>query len=751
MDQVHRKKKSPTDRDLLRIATFILFDAVVFHEVLSGVSPAVRSLRKSTQPYQTFLEAEWEKILKVDYAPVFGIAYQVLQSFPTSPNTEALIKEIIDTALSIIASGILLKHDFMGRLYHKLLLRTTGHYYATYYTSIPAAWLLANLIFKTPHPSWSFSELNRIGRFRILDPACGSGTLLSAAYMAVRDLYIRTMPVKLDLAKLHNILLEKVIHGWDILEYAAHLTLTTLALHYNRSTINKSSVFVIPCGVSHTGIVRLGSLDKLRAQTTFLGRGFTQTTTKKTLEGIREQEIPDQDYDVVIMNPPFSRSAKPNVKFGYSDPKSKTLMEKELRTLGAEIGASGIGQAGLGAYFMLLGLKLLKEDGRIGVVIPRAMLSGVSWAIIRDKYLEQCEIEYVVSNYDPGDKEKGIDPWCWSENTDLGEVLIIARKCSRPKRDNRVIFINLWNKPRNEIEALLISQQVIREKGKLTRNIQNDEWHNVVLKDKQIGAIYQVPQEILQRNWLLPCVFSSPQLNAFNLNLVSKKSVFVEFGALTNKLGIDIKQVKDNFEKSDMATANRLVWGHQAVMNTILLSPIHVGYGQPKHGQKSVLLHTRGASTILVAERPHLSTECLLAMKSPLPVLTTAFWEVNLKEPSWEHCLLLWLNSTYCFMQFLGCSTSSMGDIFKMKKEQLYHMPVIDPSSIPLTTAKLFFESIQRIVFLPYGEEFALAAQKGGSRFNIDKFFSENLELPSIPPEIYRLLASDPIVSKSRL
>lgn len=127
-------------------------------------------------------------------------------------------------AVDAVRSGILLKHDFMGRIYHKLLLSTTGHYYATYYTSIPAAWLLSGLLLREPNPAWKLGDLASYDDFHLIDPACGSGTLLSAAYSAIKDGYIKNATGKLDVDLLHEILLSRTIYGYDVLDFAAHLT-----------------------------------------------------------------------------------------------------------------------------------------------------------------------------------------------------------------------------------------------------------------------------------------------------------------------------------------------------------------------------------------------------------------------------------------------------------------------------------------------------------------------------------------------
>jgi len=304
MAKQRKTSKVQGNRDLLRIASFILFDAAVFHEALSATHKHVESLRRRTKPLQSFLDTEWQKILAINYEPVFRLSRDILISFPSSQETEWMLGRVCDSALSAASSGVLLRHDFMGRVYHKLLLRTTGHYYATYYTSVPAATLLANLAVKSPHPTWKLDQFDDLAGFRVIDPACGSGTLLSATYMALKDAYILSRPEPLDLAGLHRALVTDVLHGWDVLDFAAHLTLTTLSLHSNRVSVREANVYTLPAGETG-GAVRLGSLDRLIPQQELLGHGFTRSSVKKGLSGGREQEVPVEPYDLVIMNPPF--------------------------------------------------------------------------------------------------------------------------------------------------------------------------------------------------------------------------------------------------------------------------------------------------------------------------------------------------------------------------------------------------------------------------------------------------------------
>lgn len=296
------------EHDLLRIAAFMLFDAMLFHLVLANGRPEVESFSsRGKKRWKVFLREEWQNIrANINYKPVFNLAIDIIDALPASPDTEAILEGLAKAAEDAVASGILLKHDFLGRIYHKLLLSTTGHYYATYYTSLPAAWMLAGLTLRRDSDHWSLDNLEDIADFSILDPACGSGTLLSAAYAAIKDAYLTGAEGELDLDTLHELLLGDVIHGWDVLDFAAHLSLTTLALHSDRVTTDHSNILRMPLGASGSR-VQLGSLDRLQKAVDLKGVALTEPVEELDFESNREVDVPNRQYDVVMMNPPFSR------------------------------------------------------------------------------------------------------------------------------------------------------------------------------------------------------------------------------------------------------------------------------------------------------------------------------------------------------------------------------------------------------------------------------------------------------------
>jgi len=765
-DEAERKAPSFKE-DLTKMAIFIIFNGLLFHQVLSSRHYQINGLEKAPDlNLLGFVKKEWEKIMKINYLPIFTLAFEIVNCLPVSPETDEIFKTLKPIVFEVISSRVLLKHDLMGRVYHKLLLNTTGEYYASYYTSIPAATLLSNLTVKTENPDleWDFSDLEKLKKLKIVDPACGSGTLLSGIYAALKNEYVLAhyrnengKSRKLDLSLFHKVMIEDVLQGWDVLDYAGHLTLTTLALHNPDGLFDHCNIYTLLSGKGENDVIYLGSLSLLeKGQTSIPFKEFTMPLTEKSLKAERKVyfKILPNSVDVVIMNPPFSRSAgKVNVKFGYTEEEVRKQMNQKLKKLGESFGYKRVGHAGLGAYFVILADNLLKQGGRLALVIPRAILSGVSWKEIRDLLVKNYEVEYVVSNYDPGDKELGVEPWNWSENTDLGEVLIVARKTNKPLEERFTTFINLWNKPANELEALKVVSDSIRVRKKFSEYLLEKGRYEVLKLEKEKGVVYNVPQRLLTRSFLTFCLFANPELN----KLVFSLTYTPPFGLVPlinlvledRKLGVDRKEIRETFESTDVITPYKVLWGTSVSMNELCLDSSYVRYGRLKKKDDSIY---ECAANLLIAENLHLKTESLTATYSEEKVLATTFWEIRL-DPQTSKLLTLWLNSTFGFLILLSNSINSQGDRFIIKKGHLVSLPVIDVSLLTKKqkeTLLELYENLKNEPFMPFPEEFKLASEGKGVRKQIDDAFIKLLNLKLDLQPYYETLAKEPILTLER-
>jgi hypothetical protein len=732
--------------DLLRIAIFVLFDAMIFQGLVAERYPNdIQNVNANTkQGRRNFLLDNWGKILNIDYQQIFQISRDILDTIPNTEFWNKHLQEMARAASGVQGSGVLAKHDFMGRLFHKLLLKTTGEAFATNYTAIPTASLLARLAVNMDDRPLSSVEI--IKKRTIGDFACGSGTLLSAAYTAYRDRYVSDTTERLDLVEFHKTLMEHCVWGLDVLDYAAHLTLTTLALHGKAAIFDRANIWRIPIGKTSrkNSPLYLGSLDLYSNSLT--GWAFVEEEEGKSFDGSTAERINPPMFDLLLMNPPFSRSSGPKVTFAYDLP-NKPELDKRMKSLAKQYGLGSIGTAGMGAYFVPLAIRYLKDGGRMGFVLPRSALSGVSWEDIRKAVTAECHLEMIISNFDPGHipinedgtKGKRIRGWAFSEETNIGEFLFIAKK-TNDRQDAKTRFVNLFSFPANEFEAMHLADRILY-------NHKTETDAELLLDGIVIGTTYTIPQELLMgKNWLFPCAWASRDLNDFGISLSEERGL-VPLGDLVISTGCDISPEKKMFEESSVQTAYDILWTHGMEQNSLVLHPSQVGWGSPKRTRKdSDDFFERHKGHLLLAERPHLKTTPTFAIYTKEAILSTPLWEICLKEKRFYKALTLWFNSTYGIFLYAMSATSSQGEILKLKKDQLEKLPVLNPGTIDLRAANALFEKLSTATITDLETSWTDAANAKGVRYEIDRFFSEYL-VTKLTTAQYRLLATEPAVT----
>ena len=238
-----------------KVSALVLANALIFQEQLAATDGRITPLRKLEKDKDIMgaTAKHWRWIWEeINYVPIFQIGERVLEELPTSSNTERPLRALLIEAKSICSEQAALRHDLMGRIYHWLLHH--AKYLGTYYTSIPAATLLMKLALAA---EWKqdFGDPSELAAFKVADLACGTGTLLMAAAQAFLDVYIRRRAASgrsleaHDLSTLHKALMENMLHGYDVLPSAVHLTASTLALLAPEVAFRRMNLYVMPLGM----------------------------------------------------------------------------------------------------------------------------------------------------------------------------------------------------------------------------------------------------------------------------------------------------------------------------------------------------------------------------------------------------------------------------------------------------------------------------------------------------------------------
>ena len=115
------------------------------------------------------------------------------------------------------------------------------------------------------------------------------------------------------------------------------------------------------------------------------------------------------------------------------------MLQKALSKQAKSLGVSAT--AGLGALFVPLAKRHVKLGGRIAFVLPVALATGEAWSAIRRLIANDFHLEVVITSHD-------FERPNFSENTDLSEILFIARRLRRKEKPGATNYVNLWRNPR---------------------------------------------------------------------------------------------------------------------------------------------------------------------------------------------------------------------------------------------------------------------------------------------------------------
>ena len=452
---------TPAKRGMLVVAT-----AMLFHHRLQEHLPPIRPAGYdgpwspsnpalcAAEPDTTvgkFLEA-WRGILAVDYRPVFETARVALLALPTTPDIAQAVYALAGEVARIAGLVHGLRHDLLGRIFHRVL--DTARYDGSFYTSTPAAVLLAALAIRAEDCDWS--DPNAIERLRICDPACGTGTLLMAAAERIRDLRQQAGPIDDEAEQLLALaLVENVLWGYDINLTATHMAASTLGMLSPSTKFGRMNVHRTLLGV-YEGTPYLGSLEFLTGQPRLAG--WPSISQQVDDDGEPPEQPPKMD--LVIMNPPFTRDSLRHDQFSRNDELALKHREKAIvETLDDPEAARLSGGAN---SFLVLAENLSNAtSATLAVVLPTAIATNPAASGTRKYLAENFHVDAIVSSHDP-------ERINMSENTSISEMLLVCRRRESGELKPPTQFINLAVNPANAPNAEQLTQQIAGGSGDFT-------------------------------------------------------------------------------------------------------------------------------------------------------------------------------------------------------------------------------------------------------------------------------------------
>jgi hypothetical protein len=463
---------SPPGDEPANMGALVMINAMVFQERLASINPDVQPLeatREHGHISKAILTRAWDVILDEDYWPIFQMARDIASKLSDVESSEVL-DECAQTAERLLAMRVVGRHDLAGRIFNRLV--SDRKFFAAYYTSIPAATLLAGLaLLPDRWPQVDWVKVADLHKFRIIDPACGTGTLLMASYRQIVDNHLLASGESASMTELHKALMEEIICGADVVQAAIHVTAATLAAMSPAIKFSQMSLHTLKLGVDQSGAIWLGSLDWLVAPQV---QSFFSTTGEQigAKSGITGTLVPRPNVDLVISNPPYTRRGSDSgheeaITRVFALPEGDKQAQEKIAKRTSELlrGTAANQMAGHGSSFTVLADRLVKPGGRVALVLPITCQAGERWTDVRSMLSSHYQIEFVVSSHDPELRTMSYD-------TKIAEILLVARRLhDGEKPSKRGVFVNLWRAPRLVTDALAILNGVsLASQGALHRS-----------------------------------------------------------------------------------------------------------------------------------------------------------------------------------------------------------------------------------------------------------------------------------------
>ena len=651
-----------------RMACAIIANAMIFHERIAGMHEGIQPLNlvcgnSVPDPQDRTLDA-WTAILKINYWPIFAIGKDLLEQLPSDIALRVL-RRLRQTAASVNGTGVNNAHDLNGRVFQRLI--SDRKYLATFYTLPASAALLARLaVAKMEGVDWG--DPVAIGRLRVGDFACGTGALLSAVYEQIAS---RHESAGGDAEAIHPVMMEEVLYGCDVMPSAIHITGSTLAGIQPEVGYRQSRLYTMAYGRQKDESVKIGSLEFLQSssQPALFNTSDPALRTGSLGEATATQviaEIPDLNYHLAIMNPPFTSNTKHfdaeegvlNAAFAAFDSSDIDQGDMAARMKWMTSNTCYHGHAGLASAFASLANRKVRSGGVVAFVLPFTSINGASWTKFREliatKYTDITVVSIAANGKDMS----------FSSDTGMAECLLVARRIEEGENpDIRAKFVSLASRPVGFAGASEIANSILEATE--IRNLEGGPYGgtDIHIGESRVGEVLNAPIGEFENGWGAARIKdasiaqASHSLSTGELRLPAESKALevaiVPLGEMAVR-GLDhqlfiSKAHKGPFTKTaPSATATYpSLWNHNAKKESRLIC-IPDSQMQVRPG-----MERRAEEVWSMASRTHLNSEFTFGSQALVMAFTERksvggrVWpNIILHNNTYEGALIAWGNST---------------------------------------------------------------------------------------------------------
>ena len=707
------------DVETCKTACMFIIDAFIFQNAVAG-KECFREVRRlehyedDAQINYKGIIRDWLRILKMNYVPIFKDAAAIVKVLREYDEDMArrVLKGLLNTAIDISKSHLQQVHEIGGELFQDLVVDRDN--VKAHYTRPESATLLSSLV---------CPDINVDNLPKVADYACGTGALLNGVYKRIQQLYEQKTGE--SSVNIHREMVENNLAASDIYPHATHLTFTAMAATHPTTTLGQTRVITAPYGKREDGRFLTGSLELLDTQQLdlrMLGTMAEQIIGDDDIATVDyKREFPDGEMDIIIINPPFSRSADNATGKGKSAFKAKNRSKEEQKEMTAALNKKSPriadGNNGLGSRFVDMCDRKLKTGGTMGFILLSTTLMGASTQKLRRMLAEEYHDVIVVtiaqnSNYDSA----------FSHDTNMRECMVVATK-GVGANTGRAKFVCLTERPDSLLTAQTLANQIRHQTAIRRLEDEPNGGDELRIGEHLAGHVLDAP--INENEWAVSNIreFSLMQMGYHlrdgllhfprQLDGVALSTCQIRDVAEINVNTKDIKDVKNNrgaFEvregTSTSGATYPTLWGVKAetqrAMQTSVNAYARIVSGKEEKARNILARNSRTHYHLYL----QFNANSQLASFTEVPSIgASSLNNIRLFKREHEAAWTLWTNSTFglmCHWMHAGKQTQARGKLTWSTRGTVVTLDVRKLTPEQLAKADEIFAELKDARMLPY-------------------------------------------------
>ena len=560
---------------------------------------------------------------------------------------------------------------------------------------------------------------------KVADYACGTGALLNGVYKRIQQLYERKTGKSSQ--EIHREMVENNLAASDIYPHATHLTFTAMAATHPTTTLGQTRVITAPYGKREGSGFLTGSLELLDTQQLDL---LTLGTMAEQIIGDADiatvdykLEFPHGEMDIVIINPPFARSADNSSDKGKSAFKAKNRSKEEQKKMTAALNKKSPriadGNNGLGSRFVDMCDRKLKTGGTMGFILTATTLMGTATKKLRRMLAEEYHDVIVVTIA----KKSGYDS-AFSHDTSIKECMVVATK-GVGTNTGRATFVCLTERPDSLLTAQTLANQIRNQS--VTRRLEDLPHGGDELRIGEHLAGYVLDAPIDENEWVASNIRAMSLIQMgyhlrhgtlhfpHRLDGLELPMCQIQDIAELNGDTSDIKSERDNrgaFQVREGApTSGELypvLWKVNRITQRAMSTSVNANARiQPGKEQKASRILGRNSRTHYHMHLGFAANSQLASFTEEPSIGASTLGNVSLHESKHEAAWTLWTNSTFgmmCHWMHAGKQNPGRGKLTWSSRATVATLDVRELTDEQLAKADAIFAELKDARMLPYNE-----------------------------------------------